>query len=105
MASAFTNRYGVECGWDVTALAHPYELTGGQIGNSILLAMNRAMSQKASDAHAGILSRNYRISFEPMWEIWDTRRGCIGDGLLNFAKKGNGSNSGNLGCLSGPPMC
>ena len=33
---------------DIPALAHPYELTGSQIRNGILLAMNRAMSQGAS---------------------------------------------------------
>ena len=44
---------------DVTALAHPYELTGGQIRNSILLAMNRAMSQgKHPMLTQGILSRS-----------------------------------------------
>lgn len=30
---------------DIPSLAHPYELSGGQIRNGILLAMNRAMSQ------------------------------------------------------------
>ena len=33
---------------DIPSLAHPYELTGGQIRNGILLAMNRAMSQGES---------------------------------------------------------